>query len=136
MRTVTGAIVFILSLGIAPIVGAQSSEFDKKFKEADAAYARGEFTTVVNIYRSLSVQGDADAQVNLGAMYHAGKGVPKDNVRAYMWFEVAAIELALFGNEDPVERCRILAEEMTTAEVEQAKKMAEQCFDSVYKQCD
>jgi hypothetical protein len=130
MRTITRAIGLMLLLGMAPIAGAQS------FEDGKAAYDRGDFTAAMKIWRSLALQGDPDAQVSLGAMYHMGKGAPKDNVHAYMWFDVAATEIALFGNEDPVARCKILAEEMTVAEIDQAKKMSEQCFDSGYKQCD
>ena len=35
-------------------------------------------------------QGDADGQVNLGAMYSQGRGVPNDDAEAVRWFRLAA----------------------------------------------
>ena len=36
------------------------------------------------------MQGRAEAQYNLGVIYYKGKDVPKDFVRAYAWFNLAA----------------------------------------------
>ena len=36
-------------------------------------------------------QGDAAAQFNLGIAYRNGDGVPKDDVEAYAWINVAAV---------------------------------------------
>ena len=41
-------------------------------------------------YRLAAEQGDAHAQFNLGAMYSSGRGVPKDLITAYMWFDLSA----------------------------------------------
>ena len=40
--------------------------------------------------RRAAEHGDADAQVNLGFMYHHGKGVPQDDSEAVRWFRRAA----------------------------------------------
>jgi hypothetical protein len=40
--------------------------------------------------RNLAGQGDADAQWQLGVLYHDGEGVPKDDAVAVQWFERAA----------------------------------------------
>jgi len=40
--------------------------------------------------RTLAERGDADAQWNLGARYHAGDGVPQDDAQAVQWFLRAA----------------------------------------------
>ncbi|MGO9422541.1 MAG: sel1 repeat family protein, partial [Roseiarcus sp.] len=39
-------------------------------------------------------QGNAGAQLNLGAMYDNGRGVPQDHVLAYMWANLAASRAA------------------------------------------
>lgn len=36
--------------------------------------------------------GDADAQINLGRLYHDGQGVPQDYVQARQWYEKAAAQ--------------------------------------------
>lgn len=41
---------------------------------------------------TLAAQGEADAQFNLGWMYHSGKGVPQDYVLARAWYEKAAAQ--------------------------------------------
>ena len=39
-----------------------------------------------------SEQGDAEAQFNLGLAYETGRGVPKDYVQAYAWYNIAATQ--------------------------------------------
>ena len=41
-------------------------------------------------YRKAAEQGDAEAQVALGMMYHRGDGVPQDETEAVTWFRKAA----------------------------------------------
>ena len=43
-------------------------------------------------FRMAAEQGLADAQFNLGLMYETGRGVPKDYVQAYAWFNIAAAQ--------------------------------------------
>ena len=40
--------------------------------------------------RAKAERGDAKAQTTLGAMYANGRGVPKDDLFAYMWANLAA----------------------------------------------
>ena len=42
-------------------------------------------------YRKAAEQGVAEAQVNLGNLYLAGRGVPRDDVLAYVLFNLAAL---------------------------------------------
>ena len=46
--------------------------------------------TLSVIRKKSAQQGDADAQYNLGVMYHNGDGVEKDYVTAYKWWTLAA----------------------------------------------
>ena len=43
-------------------------------------------------WKKAAEPGNANAQVNLGAMYADGKGVTKDYVKAYKWFCLAAAQ--------------------------------------------
>lgn len=45
---------------------------------------------------ALAEQGNAEAQVNLGILYHEGRGVPQDYAQAAMWYRKAAEQ----GNAD------------------------------------
>ena len=41
-------------------------------------------------YRKAAVQGDVTAQATLGVLYSIGQGVPRDDVEAYYWLDLAA----------------------------------------------
>ncbi|MBF0176448.1 MAG: sel1 repeat family protein [Magnetococcales bacterium] len=41
-------------------------------------------------FRLAAEKGDTDAQVQLGEMYHSGRGVPQDDKEAIKWFQLAA----------------------------------------------
>ena len=58
--------------------------------EALAAYKRGDYATAFREWRPLAEQGNAKAQLFLGAMYYQGKGVPQDYVKALKWYRKAA----------------------------------------------
>ncbi len=47
-----------------------------------------------------ALQGDAEAQNNLGVMYQRGEGVPKNNVKAVKWLRKTAEQ----GLEETKER--------------------------------
>lgn len=57
-------------------------------------------------------EGETSAQCRLGEMYRYGTGVPQDNVRAYMWLNLSAVEYekAARGRDE-------LAKRMTPEEV-------------------
>jgi TPR repeat protein len=58
--------------------------------EGVAAYQRGDYATALREWRSLTKQGNAKAQFNLGIMYSNGQGVPQDYAKALQWFRKAA----------------------------------------------
>jgi TPR repeat protein len=41
-------------------------------------------------YRKAAEQGDVTAQATLGVLYSIGQGVPRDDVEAYYWLDLAA----------------------------------------------
>ena len=44
----------------------------------------------VRYYQLAADQGHVEAQANLAGLYEAGRGVPKDNALAFMWYGIAA----------------------------------------------
>ncbi len=62
------------------------------YQEADAAYARGDFTNALRIFRLLATEGDAIAQFNLGVMLDFGQGAAQDPVQAAVWYRKAAAQ--------------------------------------------
>ncbi len=60
------------------------------FQEGYAAYQRGDYATALQEWLPLARQGDASAQLNLGLMYDAGRGIPRDYAEAASWYAKAA----------------------------------------------
>jgi cell division septation protein DedD len=54
------------------------------------AWEAGDYNRAVTEWRPLAVQGDADAQFNIGQAYKLGRGVPQDFNEAVAWFRRAA----------------------------------------------
>ena len=50
----------------------------------------------MELFQKSAEQGNVDAQNNLGVMYYAGEGVPRDPAKAKEWFKKAAAQ----GNAD------------------------------------
>ena len=49
----------------------------------------GDYATTLMYLRPLAEQGHKRAQGTLGWMYEAGKGVRRDNIMAFVWYDVA-----------------------------------------------
>jgi uncharacterized protein len=61
-----------------------------QFEVGEAAYARGDYTTALRLFRPLANQGNASAQLRLGFMYYSGQGVPQNYAEAMKWSRLAA----------------------------------------------
>jgi uncharacterized protein len=74
------------------------------------AWSRGDYPGAIKEWRPLAINGDADAQFNLGQAYKLGRGVPVDFKLAEGWYRKAAdqghfqaednLGLILFQNGD------------------------------------
>ena len=62
----------------------------------------------------------SDAQLNLGAMYVLGQGVPEDYVRAHMWYELAAAN----GSTVALKNRDMMTKLMTPQQLAEAQRMA------------
>ena len=71
-------------------------------------------------YVKAAERGHAEAQYKVGFTYEKGIGVPKSNVDAYMWLDLAASQ----GDKIAAKRRDELAERMTPAEIAKAQKLA------------
>ncbi len=60
------------------------------FQAGLGAYNRGDYGTALKEFRPLAEQGNASAQVFLGAMYAKGQGVLQDDGEAIKWYRLAA----------------------------------------------
>lgn len=91
-----------------------------------------EYKEAVRWYRLAALQGHAGAQVNLAVMYGNGQGIPQDIIRAHMWFNLAATGEDKAG----VNGRELAAARMTTQQLEQAQRWAQECLESNYKKCE
>jgi TPR repeat protein len=85
----------------------------------------------VDWYRSAAEQGNATAQYNLGAKYANGEGVKRDYVRAHMWWNLAASR----GNYNAPYSREKIENEMTTQQVQTARRLAVECEARRFRDC-
>jgi TPR repeat protein len=95
---------------------------------SSGAYGQPDFEET----KLLAEQGNANAQNNLGSMYANGEGVPQNNIRAYVWFSVAAAQ----GNEIARDSRNRVSEGLTPTQLGQAQQIATKCFESDYQDCE
>ena len=71
------------------------------------------------------------AQYNLGAKYANGEGVKRDYVRAHMWWNLAASR----GNYNAPYSREKIENEMTTQQVQTARRLAVECEARRFQDC-
>jgi S1-C subfamily serine protease len=74
-----------------PGVLAISPDRSEAFSRGWSAYDAGQFDDALRIWQALADQGDVNAQINLGALYDNGRGVPEDPATAVKWYRLAAL---------------------------------------------
>ena len=122
---VTGAVVTAQLLGT-------SAAFAGPWEDGMAAYNRGDYVPAIRLFRPLAEQGNAKAQNVLGVMFRKGEGVPKNPVRAHIWFSFAAAR----GDATAKAELRDMSRTMTAQEISQAEAMAKACEASNDRQCE
>jgi TPR repeat protein len=122
---VIGAVVTAHLLG-------PSAAFAGPWEDGMAAYNRGDYVPAMQVFRALAEQGNAKAQNVLGVMFRKGEGVPKNPVRAHMWFSFAAKR----GDAKAKTELREMSRTMTAQQISQAKEMAQSCEASNYRACE
>jgi Sel1 repeat len=121
MRKSAGALILIIALIMAVPAIAEP------LKDAKKAYDRRDYKTAVRLYKPLANKGDPEAQYALGYMYMTGKGVRKDHVEAYMWFNIAISQLSPLEDDRRklVESSRnLVAVQMTLDQIAKAQRWA------------
>ena len=121
MRSSAGVLILIIALIMAVPAIAEP------LNEAKKAYDRRDYETAVRLYKPLANKGDPEAQYALGYMYRTGKGVPKDHVKSYMWFNIAISQLSRLDDDRRklVESNRNLAAvQMTLDQIAEAQMWA------------
>jgi hypothetical protein len=75
-------------------------------------------------YRESADAGDPFAAASLGILFNFGKGVKRDYVQAYMWYEVAISHLTGGDKESVLELRDSLAKRLTRDQISEAEGLA------------
>jgi|SaaInlV_120m_DNA_3_1039746.scaffolds.fasta_scaffold01317_7 uncharacterized protein len=98
----------------------------------DGNLAEQDYAEAMHWYMLAAVQGNAEAQSSVGDMYFSGKGVSLNLTKAHMWSNIAAANGSRWAG-----LARQLAEEkMSPAEIAEAQKLARECMERDYEECD
>jgi len=101
-------------------------------EDAAAALEKQDYATARRLVTPIAQRGDRNGQRILGFMYMYEAGVPRDYVRAYMWWSLAAAsgDSKSGGYRDTV------AKALTPEQLAEAKKMASDCKSRKFRGCD
>jgi uncharacterized protein len=92
--------------------------------EAGRSGLKKDYAEAANWYRKSADQGNVYAQASLGILYHAGKGLPHDDVQAEMWFTVSAAHASENDRETIVEMRDSVAAHLTPQQIAEAQRLA------------
>lgn len=106
-------------LATAVLIGANGAA-NADYSNGKLAYDGGNYTTAYREFQESADRNHALSQYMMGRLYADGMGVDRDNVRAHMWFDIAAA-----GGYAPAASARdIVAGRLHAYQVEQARRMA------------
>jgi TPR repeat protein len=86
----------------------------------------------IRLFRPLAEQGNPKALGVMGIMYRKGEGVGRSPLRAFMWLSLAVRR----GDTRAKGDLRDVSNAMTSAELSQAREMADACEASNYRNCE
>src|SRR6266513_2397672 len=112
-------ILFTAFLAIV-ITSSMVSSSWADLKEAIEAYYENRYGVALREFQPLAEEGVVEAKFYLGVMHKDGKGVPRDLVKAYMWFNLSAAQ----GYEDAYRARVLVARMMTREEIAQGQRLA------------
>lgn len=92
--------------------------------EAGRGGLKKDYAEAAGWYLKSANQGNVYAQASLGILYHAGKGVPLDNVQAEMWFTISAEHAPQNDRDTIVEMRDSVAHHLSAEQMAEARKMA------------
>ena len=78
-----------------------------------------------------AMQAYVPSQYMVGWHFFDGKGTTKDTVTAHMWFNIAGSN----GHDTAHKAKAFIEQDMTSAEISIAQKLATECLNSNYKRC-
>ena len=105
-------------------VQKELSKSEQHYKIATRAYRMGDYATALMYLRSLAKQNHKKAQGTLGWMYEAGKGVQRDYIMAFVWYD-----LAVTNGHKKAHRNRYSVEsKLDEDELKKAQALSQKCL--------
>jgi uncharacterized protein len=98
-------------------------ELGKNYETGRAGLPK-DFAQAEHWYGRAADGGDPYAAASLGILFNFGKGVKRDYVQAYMWYEVAASHLNGGNKESVLELRDSLAKNLTREQISEAEGLA------------
>ncbi len=143
---------FLSLLFISGVAQAQSKQLNDMIADAERgdplaqmflgkAYynaefgAKRDFVAAAKWYKASAKQGEVSAQADLALMYLDGQGVPRDNILAYMWMNVAAGNDNMLANPSRFLLDDLIAPLLGQDEIAYAQKLSSICVESGYQRC-
>ena len=100
------------------------SKSEQSYKIATRAYRSGDYATALMYLKPLAEQHHKKAQATLGWMYESGKGVRRDYIMAFVWYD-----LAVNNGHKKAHRNRNSAEsKLDDQELKKARTLSEKCL--------
>jgi peptidoglycan hydrolase-like protein with peptidoglycan-binding domain len=92
------------------------------YQQGTIAYQEGRYTSAYIEFKESAQNGHAAAQYMLGRLYQEGRGIDRDLVQAYAWYDVSAL-----GGYSPAGAARdALAPQLTAGQLQTATNLASQ----------
>ncbi len=92
--------------------------------EAGRGGLKKDYAEAYKWYLAAAEQNDPFAQASLGLLYRFGKGVEKDHVKSYMWFQLAIDRLTGPDRDSIVELRDAVAEHMTREQIAESTRLS------------
>jgi TPR repeat protein len=108
----------LLRLRDTPTYPGAQTELGQLHKSGDARGIPKNYAEAVRLFRLAAKAGHKEGYYALGLMYANGNGVPQDDVRAHMWFNLCAAKEPGMGQQNPVEQ------RMTRDQIADAQELA------------
>jgi TPR repeat protein len=85
-----------------------------------------DFSLAEHWYREAANQGDPYAAASLGILLNFGKGIQRDYVQAFVWYDRAASRLTGGSRDSVVEMRDNVASKLTTAQLQEARRLVKE----------
>ena len=105
-------------------VHEELSKSEQHYKIATRAYRSGNYATALMYLRSLAKQNHKKAQGTLGWMYEAGKGVQRDYIMAFVWYDVAVAN----GHKKARRKRNSVVSKLHQYELRKARALSQKCL--------